>query len=129
MGKMAAEKVAEKIRELLSIKDKITIVFAAAPSQDIFLEALVKAKGIEWKRVTALHLDEYIGLDQNSPNRFSTYLDEHLFNIVNPGKIYYLVDNKTDKEAIIKRYEKILNANPLDIACIGIGENGHIAFN
>jgi len=129
MGQAAARDVAERIRKLLSTKDRVSIIFAAAPSQDEFLAALSEEKNIDWSKITALHLDEYIGLDTDASQRFSKYLDQHIFDIVKPGKVHYIVENDIADEDILKRYKKILKDNPPDIACIGIGENGHIAFN
>lgn len=129
MGEAAAKAAAEKIRELLGKKAAINMVFAAAPSQNEFLETLSKEPGIDWKRVKAFHLDEYVGLPDEAPQRFATYLREHIFEKVNPGEVNYLNGNTGNPEEECRRYEKLLKDHPMDIACIGIGENGHIAFN
>ena len=128
MGAAAGRAVAEKIRSLLKSQERVSMVFAAAPSQNEFLDALTAAEGIDWSRVTAFHLDEYIGLPADAPQRFAKYLEDHLFSKVKFGNIY-LIDVTADPEAECERYSDLLKANPLDIACVGIGENGHLAFN
>lgn len=128
LGTSAGYAVAEKMKELLAQKTCIRMVFAAAPSQNEFLETLVKAEGIDWTRVTAFHMDEYIGLPEKASQRFSNFLFERLFNIVQPGKVYLLNCANTIEEEC-RRYAALLEEAPIDIVCLGIGENGHIAFN
>lgn len=128
MGRDAAKHTADKMKELISQKDNIRMVFAAAPSQNEFLEALIKEKGIDWTKVTAFHMDEYIGLPENAPQRFSAFLCDHLFDLVKPGKVN-LINCSNDRIDECKRYEALLNEAPIDMVCLGIGENGHIAFN
>jgi glucosamine-6-phosphate deaminase len=128
MGAAAGQAVANKMRSLLASQDRVSMVFAAAPSQNEFLDALTAAEGIDWSRVTAFHLDEYIGLPAGAPQRFAKYLEDHLFGRVTFGKIH-LIDVTAESEAECERYTALLKANPLDIACVGIGENGHLAFN
>lgn len=129
LGAMAARAVSENIRESLDEKGTVSIVFAAAPSQSEFLEALRGMEDIDWSRVTAFHLDEYIGIPRSAPQNFAKFLDDHLFNIVRPGKVYYLDGNTADLDAECERYAQLLQEHGLDIACLGIGENGHLAFN
>lgn len=129
MGKAAAEKVALLVRQYLNEKKEISIVFAAAPSQDDFLDNLRQITFISWERIRAFHLDEYLGLPPKAPQKFSQYLHERIFGRV-PLKPYYIdPDGKNPPETICARYRQLLDQFPLDIACIGIGENGHIAFN
>lgn len=129
MGKAAGQSVAEKMREILKTKESLSIVFAAAPSQSEFLEELSQSQGIEWRKVTAFHLDEYIGLPPDAPESFGHFLRVKLFEKVRPGNVYYLNGMAEDVEAECNRYGDLLKNHPLDIACIGIGENGHLAFN
>jgi glucosamine-6-phosphate deaminase len=129
MGATAASDVAEKIREILSEKPEINMVFAAAPSQDDFLEELTKIQGIPWHKINAFHLDEYIGLPMDAPQRFGRYLHDRIFSKVPFKSVNYLNGNAEDIQAECERYGKLIKDNPIDIACIGIGENGHIAFN
>ncbi len=129
MGMQAAKDVASKMKELLSIKSEINMIFAAAPSQNDVLKALVEDKTIEWNRVNAYHMDEYIGLDQDAPQGFGNFLKEHIFRLVPFKSVNYIDITATDPEAEAKRYGKLLEKNPTDIVIMGIGENGHIAFN
>src|SRR4030042_3654116 len=129
MGKVAGQAVAQKMREMLKEKEELVMVFAAAPSQNEFLEELSKSHGVDWKRVTAFHLDEYVGLPDTAPQNFGKFLRERLFDQVRPGKVHYLNGMAEDPEAECDRYGALLKDHPLDIACIGIGENGHLAFN
>jgi glucosamine-6-phosphate deaminase len=128
LGTCAGEAVAAKMKELLENKPRIRMIFAAAPSQNETLETLVRAEGIDWSRVTAFHMDEYIGLSGDAPQRFSHFLSEHLFNKVNPGEVH-LIDCASSIEAECDRYGRLISEAPIDIVCLGIGENGHIAFN
>ncbi|MFU2016004.1 glucosamine-6-phosphate deaminase [Peribacillus butanolivorans] len=128
LGQVAAKNVALKMKEILKDKDRVRMIFAAAPSQNEFLEALTKEEGIDWSKVTAFHMDEYIGLQASAPQRFSHYLKERLFDIVNPGEVY-LIDCENTIGDECRRYANLLTQEPIDIVCFGIGENGHIAFN
>lgn len=128
MGAAAAVEAATKIKELLSRKESVRIIFAAAPSQNEFLAELVKQAGIDWPRITAFHMDEYIGLPEEAPQKFSRFLSDRLFDIVKPGELH-LIQSTTDSERECRRYSGLLAEAPIDIICLGIGENGHIAFN
>lgn len=129
MGKAAAQAVGRSLKRLLQEQPVVNMVFAAAPSQNEFLGALAEIPGIEWERVVAFHLDEYIGLPQDAPQRFANYLNQHIFRKVPFKAIHYLNGNADNLEAECERYAGLLKQHLLDIACIGIGENGHIAFN
>jgi glucosamine-6-phosphate deaminase len=129
MGKAAGQSVAEKIREILKVRKALSMVFASAPSQNEFLEELSQSPGIHWNRITAFHLDEYIGLSTDAAESFGHFLRMKLFEKVHPGNVYYLNGMAEDLEAECKRCAGLLKDHPLDIACIGIGENGHLAFN
>ena len=105
------------------------MVFAAAPSQNEFLAHLTKNRNIDWSRVTCFHLDDYVDLPRYHPNTFETYLKEHLFDHVNPRRIYFLKALKGSPARVARQYGEYIRRNGgVDIACIGIGENGHIAF-
>lgn len=128
MGQAAASAAAVKIRELLAAKPRIRMVFAAAPSQNEFLAALVQEDGIDWSRITAFHMDEYIGLPEDAPQRFSRFLCDRLFDIAKPGQVHLIQSSRgIDEECA--RYGNLIGEAPIDIICLGIGENGHIAFN
>ena len=129
MGEAAARDIKAKIAELLEESQEINMIFAAAPSQNDVLKALVEDKSIEWNRVNAYHMDEYIGLDKNAPQGFGNFLKDHIFGLVPFKSVNYIDITATDPEAEAARYGKLLEENPTDIVIMGIGENGHIAFN
>jgi glucosamine-6-phosphate deaminase len=130
MGEVAAKDIHDRILFLLSEKETINMIFAAAPSQNDVLCSLIKYDDIEWNRINAFHMDEYIGLGENLKDRsFSTYLTDHIFGKVPFKSINLINSTATDAVAECERYTKILNDNPTDIVVMGIGENGHIAFN
>ncbi|PAV31677.1 glucosamine-6-phosphate deaminase [Virgibacillus profundi] len=128
MGRAAAADVIEKMKSLLKEKETIRMVFASAPSQNEFLETLKNASGIDWERVTVFHMDEYIGLKPKSEQSFSKFLCDRLFDGVEPGKIH-LINGLNNAANECQVYSELLNEAPIDIVCLGIGENGHIAFN
>ena len=129
LGRAAAEQVAAKMREMLDKQERVSMVFAAAPSQNEFLAALRKTEDIDWQRVAAFHMDEYVGLRDNAPQSFRKFLKDHLFDIVQPGLIHYLNGDAPDPEEECQRYAELLAEHPPMIVCAGIGENGHLAFN
>ncbi len=129
MGIAAGRAVAAALREVLAQQPSCRIVLASAPSQDEFLAELGTARGIDWRRVTAFHLDEYVGLGASAPQAFGRYLATHLFDRVRPGTVHYLNGAAADPTAECARYASLLGEAPLDILCDGIGENGHLAFN
>ena len=129
MGAAAASEIGAKIKELLDKKAEINMIFAAAPSQSEVLAALVADKTIEWHRVNAYHMDEYIGLDKDAPQGFGNFLKAHIFGKLPFKSVNYIDITAKDAEAEAKRYGALLDENPTDIVVMGIGENGHIAFN
>lgn len=129
MGKKAGGDIAACIRELLEEQEEINIIFAAAPSQNEVLEYLVAAKEIDWKRINAFHMDEYVGLSYGAPQRFGNYLKERIFSRLPFRSVSYLDGNAADLEAECAQYAGLLRTHPVHIVCMGIGENGHIAFN
>lgn len=128
MGRAAAADVAAEVRWLLEGKGHVRIVFAAAPSQNEFLHSLAAEHELPWERITALHMDEYIGLPAEAPQRFGRFLRERLFGQVRPGTVHYM-DGMNDPARECGRYAGLVQEAPIDIVCLGIGENGHIAFN
>lgn len=128
MGQEAAERVAQKINELLQTKEQLNMIFAAAPSQNEFLEALL-AKRIDWTRINAFHMDEYIGLDADAPQGFGNFLRDRIFSKVPFKNVEYLNGNAPDPGLEGERYAGLLQDHPADICCMGIGENTHLAFN
>ena len=129
MGEAAARDIKARIAALLAEKAEINMIFAAAPSQNDVLKSLVEDKTIEWNRINAYHMDEYIGLDKNAPQGFGNFLRDHIFGLVPFKSVNYIDISTTDPEAEAERYGKLLRENPTDIVVMGIGENGHIAFN
>lgn len=129
MGKAAAAEAAEAIKKLLETKGEINMIFAAAPSQNEFLAALTADKSIDFTKINAFHMDEYIGLPADAPQRFANFLKRSLFDKV-PFKSVNIIDcTAPDPEKECERYAALLKEYPCDIVCMGIGENGHIAFN
>ncbi len=129
MGKDAATDIKNRIKDLLSRKSEINVIFAAAPSQNDVLKALTEDKEIEWNRINAYHMDEYIGLDKNAPQGFGNFLKRHIFGLVPLKSVNYIDISAENPEREAGRYGKLLSENPADIVIMGIGENGHIAFN
>lgn len=130
MGQAAALAVAGRMRQLLALnEDGVSMLFAAAPSQSGFLTEISKAPGIDWKKVIAFHLDEYVGLLPTNSQSFVNYLKTRLFDRVKPGRVEFLDGMAKDPNAESERYAALLAKRPIDIACVGIGENGHLAFN
>jgi glucosamine-6-phosphate deaminase len=129
MGRGAAEHVAALTRELHKQQHLVNMIFAAAPSQNEFLRHLTGMTGIEWSRVVGFHMDEYIGLPKDAPQLFSKYLMDHLFSKVAMKEVHLLNAVAGDPVKECARYAELLQSHPIDIVCMGIGENGHIAFN
>jgi glucosamine-6-phosphate deaminase len=129
MGVAAAEQVSRKIKDIITEKGSVNMAFAAAPSQNEFLIELCNTRGLDWSKVMGFHLDEYIGLPEGAPQSFRRFLDENIFHKVDLGQVHYLNGNAKNLRSECDRYSRLLREHPLDIACIGIGENGHIAFN
>ncbi len=128
-GEAAGEAVAAALRSALDKKPEVTVIFAAAPSQVEMLQVLANKKDIAWNRVIAFHLDEYVGLPNGASQSFGVFLREHLFDIVNPKVVHYIQPNAPYPDEESRRYSDILRQHLIDIACIGIGDNAHIAFN
>ncbi|MDE6801467.1 MAG: 6-phosphogluconolactonase, partial [Muribaculaceae bacterium] len=129
MGKKAAADVSAAIKKALEEKDEISIIFAAAPSQNEFLQSLTSDPTIDWTRINAYHMDEYIGLDADAPQGFGNFLRERIFDKV-PFRSVNLIPNKpSNNDEAIESYTEKLKQTGVDITCMGIGENGHIAFN
>lgn len=106
----------------------VRIILAAAPSQNETLDALAESPEVDWSRVVAFQMDDYVGLPATAPERFSAYLQEHLFDRVRPGSIHRL-EGTGDVDEEARRYAALLTEDPIDLCLFGIGENGHLAFN
>lgn len=129
MGAAAAQVVAKWMRATILEKGVVNMIFAAAPSQNEFLSTLASMDDLDWSKVVAMHMDEYVGLPSDAPQGFGNFLSEHLWDRVKPGIVHKLDISTTVPEQECRRYSAILKANPADIVCAGIGENGHMAFN
>ncbi len=129
MGEAAAKDIKASILSLLESKETVNMIFAAAPSQNEVLKALANDKEIPWSRVNAFHMDEYIGLPADAPQGFGNFLREHIFGLADFKSVNYIDISASDAEKECKRYARLLAENPTDIVVMGIGENGHIAFN
>ncbi|MGM9653282.1 MAG: glucosamine-6-phosphate deaminase [Eubacteriales bacterium] len=129
MGAAAAAAIHARMLALFSEREEINMIFAAAPSQNETLASLLTYPDIPWERVNAFHMDEYIGLPESAPQRFGNYLREHIFERAPFGRVFYIDSGAPDVDAECARYTALLREYPTDIVCMGIGENGHIAFN
>lgn len=129
MGIMAAKDIKTAIISLLDKKAEINMIFAAAPSQNEVLAALASNKDIDWSRINAYHMDEYIGLPKNAPQAFGNFLKDRLFARVPFKSVNYINASASDKNEECNRYGDLLKNHRPDIVVMGIGENGHIAFN
>lgn len=129
MGRAAAKDFAYAVKQMLATKDTIRIVYAAAPSQNEFLEEMANDSSIDFSRIEAFHMDEYIGLPVGSPQSFGSFLRSAIFGKKQFKSVHYIDGTNPDPDAEAKRYSALLTSRPIDIVCMGIGENGHIAFN
>ena len=129
LGRAAAEQAASAIRRAIAERGRARIVAATAASQLEFLDALTKMSGIEWSKVEAFHLDEYIGLPITHPGSFRKMLMEQLVRKTGVRHYHLLDGDAAEPKTVVRAVGKDLASAPIDIAFLGIGENGHIAFN
>jgi glucosamine-6-phosphate deaminase len=129
MGQNAANDIKTCILKTLEKKNNLRMIFAAAPSQNEVLESLSCDKEIPWDHIDAFHMDEYIGLDKDAPQGFGNFLKEQIFGKVGFKSVNYIDVTSTDPEKECERYSRLITEKPIDIVVMGIGENGHIAFN
>ena len=128
LAQSAANEAVAAIREAISLRGEARIIAATGASQFEFLDALTKASGIDWSRVEMFHLDEYVGMSGQAPASFCRYLRERLIDKVGL-KRYHLLDGAQAPAAVIERVSAEIRKAPIDIAFVGVGENGHLAFN
>ncbi|GGC18515.1 glucosamine-6-phosphate deaminase [Parapedobacter defluvii] len=129
LGKAAGAAAATIIRETIAQKGTANIILATGTSQFETIKQLIAEAGIDWSVVTMFHLDEYIGLPITHKASFRKYLKERFLEQVPPLKAAYLIDGETDPEAETERLGQLIRQHPIDVALVGIGENGHLAFN
>jgi glucosamine-6-phosphate deaminase len=128
LGRAAAERAASVLRKTIDDSGRARIIAATGAAQFDFLHALTSAPGIDWERVEMFHLDEYVGLPVTHPASFRKYLMERLIDKTGMTK-YHLLDPGNDPEGVAARVGEEINSAPIDIAFVGVGENGHLAFN
>lgn len=129
LGVAAAKDIKTCILSLLKKKETVNMIFAAAPSQNEVLAALAADAEIPWNRVNGFHMDEYVGLASDAPQGFGNFLDAHIFGLVDFRSVHYIDISSSDAKEECARYTELLKQYPTDIVVMGIGENGHIAFN
>lgn len=127
-GKDSAEFVARNLDGAIQAKGHANLILATGASQFAFIETL-KTLQVDWSKITVFHLDEYKDLPETHPASFRKYLKERILDSVKPFQVHYINGDAKDIDREIARYEELLKAVTVDVACIGIGENGHIAFN
>ena len=128
-GVAAADKAVEVLKKAIASKGGACFIAASAASQFEFLKALTGETSIDWKRTTMFHLDEYIGLSEDHPASFRAYLRERLIGLVKPGEVHSIQGDAKDPYAECRRLNELLSRKRVDVAFVGIGENGHLAFN
>jgi glucosamine-6-phosphate deaminase len=128
-GEAAARSAAQALRQLDQSRSEISVIFATGASQLETLHALTSMPGLPWKKVHGFHLDEYVGLDENHPASFRRYLRENLTERVPMAEFFEIDGSSPDSDAVRQKYVQALReANP-QVCLLGIGENGHLAFN
>jgi glucosamine-6-phosphate deaminase len=128
LARAAADQAATAVTGAIRDRGKARVIAASAASQFEFLEALTNTPGIDWKRVELFHLDEYIGLPMSHPASFCKFLQERLIGKAGITN-YHLLNGEENPVKVIRETSKFLSAAPIDVAFVGIGENGHLAFN
>lgn len=129
MAKAAAQRAAYALRNAIETQGHARFIAATGNSQLEFLSYLVKEPGIEWKKTTMFHLDEYLGVNESHPASFVGYLRKRLTENVPIGTVHFLSGDAADPQEQLKAISKSIAEAPIDVAFVGIGENGHLAFN
>ena len=128
MGQAAADEAVAYLKELLASQEQVWAIFGAAPSQNEILAGLVAAEGVDWSRVHAIHMDEYVNLPEDAPQGFGNFLRRAIFDKLPFASIEF-IGSMGDPQEKINHYNRILEEHKIDVVFMGIGENGHIAFN
>jgi glucosamine-6-phosphate deaminase len=129
MGEAAAVKAAKIIRDALKTQKKACFIAATGTSQFEFLNSLTHQKSIKWDKTEMFHLDEYLGLPADHPASFHKYLKENIVDVIHPNKFHFIKGDITDPNKECKRISKLISKVKIEAAFVGIGENGHLAFN
>lgn len=129
LGAAAAADAARIIQEAVAARGRARIIAATGNSQLDMIAALVQIPGVPWSSVEVFHMDEYVGMPDTHLSSFRYWIRTRVEELVHPGVVQYLAGDAVDPEAEMERYSRLLNAAPIDLAFVGFGENGHIAFN
>ena len=129
VGQAAATDAARIIRYAIAERGRAYLIAATGASQFEFLDALVQQPDIDWTKTTFFHLDEYVGLPESHPASFRKYLKERIVNLVHPGKFHFVNGDEPNPTLECRRLGELIDACTIDAAFVGIGENGHLAFN
>ncbi len=129
LGEAAAREAAEIIRATMERNRRARIIVATGNSQLALIGALVRRKDVDWKSVEVFHMDEYIGISPDHPSSFRYWIRTRVEEVVHPARVNYLDGDAGDIDGEMARYAGLLSAGPIDLAFVGFGENGHIAFN
>lgn len=128
LGRAAASQAAAVVRTAVAERGDARVVVATGNSQFAFTDALAD-EDVPWDRTTVFHMDEYVGLDRGHSASFRRWIRERIEQPFGPASVEYIDGDAPDTKAECDRYERLLRAAPIDLTCIGIGENGHLAFN
>lgn len=129
LGRAAAQKAADILKQAAATRGKAVFIAATGASQFEFLEALTSLKSIPWDKTVMYHLDEYLGLPETHPASFRRYLKERLIDKVQPGEVHLVNGDAKDPKLECRRLSALIRKEKVDVAFVGIGENGHLAFN
>jgi glucosamine-6-phosphate deaminase len=129
LGAAAAERAVTLLRDAIASQGRAHVIAATGTSQFEFLEALALAPGVDWSKTVFFHLDEYVALPEAHPASFRRYLKERIVERVHPGSFHFIDGEATDPEAECRRVGAILATHAIHVAFVGVGENGHLAFN
>ncbi len=129
MALAAARAAGNHLTNTLTAQGQAVVILATGNSQLRFLERLVELVGVDWSRVTLFHMDEYLGLPADHPASFRRYMKERIEARLKPRTFHYLEGDALEPVKECDRYARLLRAQPIDLCCLGIGENGHVAFN
>jgi glucosamine-6-phosphate deaminase len=129
LAEAAAEDAAAVLTAAIARSGRARAIIATGNSQDLFLEKLTQRAGIDWGRVELFHMDEYLGMPITHRASFRKYLKERVFDRVHPAQAHYLEGDALEPLKAIRAYAAALESAPIDLCCLGIGENGHLAFN
>jgi len=129
MASAAAQEACEYLQQVIHNQGRASVIFACATSQVQFLDAFTKSPGLDWSCITAFHMDEYLGISADHPASFRRFLREMVVEKVHPGLVHYVAGDAAEPLIECARYTRLLMEKPIDLCCLGIGENGHLAFN